>query len=215
MGSKMRMIRRLLPIFLTSLILFEIVAYTTTVPAPSEKFFQMYVLGFTGNAGNYYPHNSSSLQIGENVQWNLAVVNDMGLFQYVSIQVKLGSNQTTDSPNDTLARPSPAPLITEFKHFILDNETWNVPFYWQIVNYTTTTEGRVSIHSLTIDNVTLVLANSPVCPAINSCSFRLIFELWTWNVDSDNFQFGWVNGDQQRTAWLQIWFNLAPGGQHR
>jgi len=191
------------------------VAYTATVPGPSEKFFQLYVLGSTGRAWGYYPNNTSSLQIGENVQWNLTVANNMGSFQYVSIRVKLGSNQTNDSPNDTLAQPSPALLITEFKHFILDNETWSVPFNWQIVNYTTTAQGHVSIHSLTIDNVTYALVNPPVCPAINSCSFRLIFELWTWNVDSNNFQFGWVNGDQQRVAWLQLWFNLVAGEQHR
>jgi hypothetical protein len=190
------------------------VAYTTTITRPSEKFLQLYVLGPTGTAGNYYPNNSSSIRTGENVQWNLGLVNNMGSLQYVSIRVKLG-NQTIDSPNDTLALPSPAPVITEFKHFILDNETWGVPFDWQIANYTTTTTGLVSIHSLTIDNVTYVLENSPVCPGISSCSFRLIFELWTWNVDSNNFQIGWLNGDQQRIAWLQLWFTLVPVGQHR
>jgi hypothetical protein len=194
-----------------SLILFEMVAYVTTITPVSEKFFQLYVLGSTGTAGNYYPNNSSGLQIGENVQWNLGLVNDMGSLQYVSIRVKLGGNQTIDSPNDTLAQPSPAPLITEFKHFILNNETWGVPFDWQIANYTTTTEGYVSIHSLTIDNVTYVLENSPVCSRIDSCSFRLIFELWTWNVESNNFQVSWSNGEQQRMAWLQLWFNLVPG----
>lgn len=191
------------------------VAYATTITPASEKFFQLYVLGSTETAGNYYPNNSSSLQIGENVQWNLGLVNDMGSLQYVSIRVKLGGNQTIYSPNDTLAQPSPAPLITEFKHFILNNETWMVPFDWQIVNYTTTTTGQVSIHSLTIDNVTYVLGNSPVCPGINSCSFRLIFELWTWNVESNNFQVGWSNGDQQRIAWLQLWFNLGPSMSQR
>ena len=191
------------------------VAYTTTITPASEKFFQLYLLGSTETAGNYYPNNSSSLQIGENVQWNLGLVNDMGSLQYVSIRVKLGGNQTIYSPNDTLAQPSPAPLITEFKHFILNNETWIVPFYWQIVNYTTTTKGQVLIHSLTIDNVTYVLENSPLCLEINSCSFRLIFELWTWNVESNNFQVGWANGDQQRIAWLQLWFNLTTNvNQH-
>jgi len=186
------------------------VAYATIVPGPSEKFFQLYVLGPTGITGNYYPNNSSNLQIDEIAQWNLRLVNDMASIQYVSIRVKLGGNQTTDSPNETLAQPSPAPLITEFKHFILDNETWEVPIDWQIANYTTTTGGQVSIHSLTIDNVTYVLDNSPVCSGINSCSFRLIFEIWTWNVDSNNFQFGWFDGDQHRVAWLQLWFTLVP-----
>jgi len=196
------------------LFLFEIVAYTTTITRPSEKFFQLYVLGPTGSAGNYYPNNSSSLHIGENIQWNLGLISHMNSLQYVSIRVKLG-NQTIDPPNDTLAQPSPAPLITEFKHFIVNNETWAVPFSWQITNYTTTTEGYVRIHSLTIDNLTYVLENSPVCPGINSCNFRIIFELWTWNVDSNNFQAGWSTDGHRRIAWLQLWFTLVPSRQHR
>jgi len=200
-----------MPVFLTLLIVLESVAYATTIPRPSEKFFQLYMLGSTGTAGNYYPNNSSSLKLGENVQWNLELVNNMGSLQYVSILVKLG-NQTINSPNDTLAQASPAPLITEFKHFILNNETWSIPFDWQIANYTITADGHLRIHSFTIDNATYVFENSPVCPGINSCSFRLIFELWTWNVDSNNFQLGWSNGDQQRIAWLQLWFNLVPAG---
>jgi uncharacterized membrane protein len=91
LGSRTRTIRSLLPIFLTLLILLEMVAYTTTITWPGEKFFQLYVLGSTGTARNYYPNNSSGLQIGENVHWNLGLVNDMDSLQYVSIRVKLGN----------------------------------------------------------------------------------------------------------------------------
>ena len=202
--------RSLLPVFLTFLVLFELVAYATTTPRPTEQFLQLYVLGSTRNAGNYYPANSSSLQIGEDVSWNLGVVNNMGSVQYVSVRVKLG-NQTILAPNDTRAVPSLAPLVTEFSRFMLDNETWQFPFEWRIANYTTAADGHVRITELTINNVTYTLQDPPTCPAIGSCNFRLLFELWTWSVDIQDFQIGWSVGDQRRIAWLQLWFNLIPG----
>jgi hypothetical protein len=45
--------------------------------------------------------------------------------------------------------------------------------------------------------------------ASNGYNFRLIFELWTWNTDSANFQFGWFAPVEIRVAWLQLWFNAT------
>lgn len=214
MHVKAKQIRALLPLFLTLLVLFEMGAYATTITRPTERFFQFYVLGSDETAGNYFPNNSSLLQIGENVEWNLGVVNNMGLVQLVSIRVKLG-NQSISAPNDTTSEPSPSPQLAEFKQFIIDNGTWIMPFTWQIMNYTIATDGQVSIHQISIANVPYILQDPPTCPGINSCSLRMIFELWTWNVDTSDFQIGWGSGDQRRIAWLQFWFNLAPGQAQR
>jgi hypothetical protein len=200
-------------VFLTLLILFEIVAYASLTPRPSEKFFQLYVLGSNEAANNYYPYNSSSLQVGEKVNWHLGVVNDMGSAQFVAIRVKLG-NLTIDTPNDTLATPSPAPMVAEFKQFIQENGTWEIPFSWEVANFTTTADGHILTLELMINNGTYLVQNPPSCVAY-SCNFRMIFELWTWSVSAADFQIGWSNGDQQRIAWLQLWFNLAPGGSSR
>ncbi|MGD0423889.1 MAG: hypothetical protein ABSA92_10590 [Candidatus Bathyarchaeia archaeon] len=209
-----RSLRGLLPIFVTLLIIFEMAAYASTIVRPQEQFFQFYALGSNGMAGNYYPNNSTFLQIGESVQWSLGVVNNMGSVQYVSIRVKLG-NQTINPPNDTLATPSPSPLIAGFNQFMPDNGTWQMPFVWQIANYTITPDGHIVISTITINNATYAIQGSTTCQSMNSCNLRLIFELWTWNVDSADFQIGWMNGDQQRIAWLQLWFNLTPGVSHR
>jgi hypothetical protein len=96
-----------------------------------------------------------------------------------------------------------------------DNGTWQMPFVWQIANYTITPDGHIVISTITINNATYAIQGSTTCQSMNSCNLRLIFELWTWNVDSADFQIGWMNGDQQRIAWLQLWFNLTPGVSHR
>lgn len=202
-------VRQLLSILLILLLLFEIAAYATTITIPSEKSFQLYMLGSNETAGNYYPNNSSYLQLGENVSWHLGIVNEMGSVQFIAIRVKLG-NLTIEPPNNTLATPSPAPFITEFKEFLPNNGTWEMPFNWQVTNYTTTANGHILTLNLTINNMTYMIQNPPSCP-VYSCNFRLIFELWTWNVDTANFQIGWTNDGEQKLAWLELWFNLAPG----
>lgn len=206
--------RNLIPIFLTFLVAFELLAYATIATRPTQPFSELFVLGSNGTAADYYP-NSSYLAVGEDVNWTLGVVNQMGSMQLVDIRVKLG-NATLNSPNDTEATPSPAPLVTELKHVMPDNETWMMPFSWHVVNYTTSA-GRVMITKLSINGVTYPLQDPPICQAATpeSCSFRLIFELWTWNTDTAGFQIGWWNGERQIIAWLQIWFALAPPQGHR
>lgn len=204
-------IRQLLPVFITFLILFEMAAYVSTVPRPSEKFMQVYVLGSNGTAGNYYPGDSPSLSLNESINWHVGLVNNMGSVQFAAIRVKLGGNLTTDSPNDTLALPSPAPLITQFEQFLSDNGTWNLSFQWHLANFTTTTDGHLRSIELTINNSTYTLQNAPSCIA-STCNLRLIFEVWTWNTNASDFQFGWWDGTRQEVAWLQLWFTLAKGG---
>lgn len=200
-------IRQLLPVFITLLILFEMAAYVSTVTRPSERFIQVYVLGSSGGASDYYPNSSSYLRLGESVNWHIGVVNNMGSVQFAAIRVKLG-NLTIDSPNDTLALPSPAPLITQFERFMPDNGTWNISFQWQLANFTTTADGHLRSLEFSINNSTYTLQNPPSC-VVSSCAMRLIFEVWTWNVDASDFQVGWWDSAQHKIAWLQLWFNLA------
>jgi len=204
-----RRFNRPLALFFTFLIIFEAAAFVATTPRPKESFFELYVLGANGLAGDYYPNNSSFIQLDELVTWQIGIANQMGSVQFVEIQVKL-ANQTINPPNDTTSSPSPAPLVTEFKHFAADNGTWEFPFVWEILNVTTQ-GGRSRIFRLQIDQVTYVLTNSPTCSNPSSCEFRFIFELWTWSDYLNDFQIGWLNGDQRRIAWLQLWFYLTPG----
>src|SRR5208282_784838 len=206
---RIRSLRYLLPLFLTFLVIFEAGAYVVITPSPTERFLELYVLGSNGLAEDYYPNNSSYLQIDQRVTWYLGVTNQMGSMQFVDIRVKL-ANQTIAAPNDTTATPSPAPVITEFKQFMVSNGTWEIPFQWQILNFTTTPNGYARITKMQIGNATYALQNSPTC-SLGSCNFRLIFELWTWNVDFGDFQPGWLSDNQQRIAWLQLWFTLTSG----
>ena len=194
----------LFAVFITLLIVFEMIAYVATTPRPQEQFFQFYALGANRMAADYYPNNDSNIRLGESVRWYVGVTDLKGNMQLVAIRVKLG-NQTINAPNDTQGLPSPSPLVTEFIRFIQNNETWELPFVWRISN-ASSVEGSTRILELQINGQTFPVQGSWTR---NGVHFRLIFELWTWNLDSAALEFGWWTGSEHRVAWLQLWFNAT------
>jgi hypothetical protein len=196
--------RNLLVVFLTLLVIFETVAYVTTTPRPREQFFQLYVLGANRLLSDYYPNDDPNIGVADLVRWYVGATDFMGSVQLIAIRVKLG-NQTIRPPDDLQAQPSPAPLITEFWRFIQDNETWEIPFFWQIVN-TDTMGGSTRILEMQINNETYQV---PGLSALDGYNFTVILELWTWEPQSETLQFGWLSGSERRVAWVQVWFNMT------
>ena len=201
--------RNLLVVFLTLLIIFEMFAYVATTPRPREQFFQLYVLGANRLLSDYYPNDDPNIRVGHLVRWHVGATDFMGSVQLVVIRIKLG-NQTIRPPDDIQAQPSPAPLITEFSRFMQDNQTWEFPFFWQVTN-ASTIEGSTRILEMQINNATYQV---PGVTVVGGYNFRLIIELWTWDVQSATLRFGWSVGSERRLAWLQMWFNMtSPAGQ--
>ena len=196
--------RNLLAIFITLLVVFEMIAYVSTTPRPQEQFFQFYVLGANRMAAGYYPNNDSNIRLKQPVKWYVGLTDLMGNVQLVSIRVKLG-NEITSAPDDVKGVPSPAPQVAEFMRVLQDNETWELPFVWQIMN-SSMIQGSTSILELQINNQSFLTQNAT---ARNGYNFRLIFELWTWNVDSGALEFGWWQATEHHVAWLQLWFNAT------
>ena len=196
--------RNLLTVFITLLILFEMVAYVATTPRSQEQFFQIYVLGSKRMAADYYPNNDPNILPGDRVTWYLGVTNYMGNAQLAALVIRLG-NQTINPPNDTLGLASPAPLLAEYDRFIQNNETWEFPFAWYISELTVV-NGSSRISQFQIGNQTIQLPNSM---AQNGYNFRIIIELWTLQSDTATLEFGWNTAGQHRVAWVQIWFNAT------
>jgi hypothetical protein len=196
--------RRLLVVFLTSLIVFEMIVYVAVTPRPGEQFFQLYVLGANRLLSDYYPDGDPDIRVGELVRWYVGVTDLMGTVQLVALRLKLG-NQTISPPSDFEASPSPAPVVAEFWRFIQNNETWEFPLFWQIVNGDAP-GGSTRILMLQINNETYSILGPT---AVNGYNFRLIIELWTWEVQSTTLQFGWSAGGERRVAWVQVWFNMT------
>jgi hypothetical protein len=191
-------------VFITLFIIFETAAYVATTPRPTEQFFQLYVLGANHLAADYYPNDDPNIRSGDLVHWYVGVTNFMGSVQLVAIRFRLG-NQTIQPPDDQSGVPSSAPMITDFQRFLQDNETWEFPFVWQILT-ATSSKGVTRIVRLEINNQTYPVLG---LGAKNGYNLRFIIELWTWNVDSSSFGFGWYSGTEHSVAWLQLWFNAT------
>jgi hypothetical protein len=179
-------------------------AYLVLNPPPTEQFFAMWVLGAKGLAEDYYPNNNSTLAVGEQVNWTLGVYNHMGSLQYVIVRVKL-LNSTTSSPDELTGTPSPAPEVSEFSRILVDNETWSIPFVWQLVNLTQ--QGSTVIVTEMSINQTLFSGN--LGSAVSGNNFRLVFELWYYDENSGDVSFSWNSGGSQHSVWTQIWFNAT------
>jgi len=195
--------KRAVIIFASAFMIFAMLAYVAVTPLPKEKFFQLYALGDTKKAERYYPNNNTNLSTDTPVKWYLGTNNFMGSIQIAIIRVKLG-NQTLVSPNETQATPAPLPILVEFRKVLLNNETWEFPFVWKIANITDV--GNLAYLTLNINGAEKYIEE---VGAKDGYNYRLVFELWTLDIESNEIVFGWKASNQRRAAWLQLWFNAT------
>jgi len=180
------------------------VAYRTLNPPPSEQFFAMWILGFEGLAQNYYPDDNPNLAVGEELNWTLGIYNHMRSIQYVVVRVKV-LNSTLVGPDDLTGTPSPITPLYEFTRVLLDNETWSIPFIWNIQNITQ--RGPMSMLSGLLVNQ--IPFNGELAMAVSGFNYRLVFELWFYDQTKNDLAFSWREDDSYRSVWTQVWFNAT------
>jgi len=189
-----------------ALIVASSLAYISLNPRPEEQFFASWVLGAQGMAGNYYPNNSPNIGLGEQATWTLGVYNHMGSLQYVVLRVKL-LNSTMAAPNDTTGQPGQGLVVFEFARVLVSNETWSIPFVWEIQN-ATKSRGEVTITALSINQTTIT---GEFASAYSGNNFRFVFEVWHYDPTANDLSFPWTTSDGQlHVVWTQIWFNASP-----
>jgi uncharacterized membrane protein len=197
-------LRRFLTVFAVSTLIFTVLTYTLLTPRPRERFFQLYILGENHRIGNYYPGDDPNLHLGEDVKWYLGIVNNMGSVQYVMIKLKIG-NRSMEPPNEEKTEPAQMPTVIEYRRFLSDNETFETPIQWTIME-AEEAHGVVKLTKLKINNETVLIQGVEADKGEN---FRFVLELWSYDPESRVFMFGWRNGGERKTAWLQLWFNIT------
>jgi len=180
------------------------VTWVTLTPRPQEQFFALGILGSNKMAEHYYPNDNPNITLNTPVQWYLYLYNHMSEAQYIIIKVKL-LNSTTPPPNSTSCTPSSQPAFTEIRRALTDNETLETQFTWSIKE-TQKEGGSTIIKELTVNDNPVTGINAYATSGIN---YRIIFELWTYNENTQQFEFGWRSGNERRCAWTQIWFNAT------
>ncbi len=149
-----------------------------------EMFSEFWILGSEHMLSDY-PFNVSA---GENFTVYLGVGSHMGGVERYRIYVKLG-NQTDVLPNMTLGAPSPVNPLFEFQLFVEDDEVWETPFtfsFSDVVFY----ENRSSIETVIFNNhVIQVDKGSSWDEEEKGYYYQLFFELWLYDLDSEDFVF--------------------------
>jgi hypothetical protein len=118
----------------------------------------------------------------------LDVANHMGASSYYTTFVKI-TNQTESLPSSTLRLPSHLPALYEFKSFIDDGGTWEVPLTFR-VNELTFTNGVSRLSSITINGINLSVNQTSEWNSDKAgYYYNLFVELWLFNSTLDISQY--------------------------
>jgi hypothetical protein len=197
------MVRRRLLVFVVlfasfSLIYSSIAYYALTKP-PAQEFIAWGVFSPSGTLSNYFSGSEANVTVGRSLDWHFAITNRMGSIQYVQVVYRLG-NSTSASPNATFSGDT-VPQLGNSSIFIPNAKTVILNFTWSITSRTS--QGGLIFVNMTINGQKI----SPSVGAIGGQGFRFFFELWTYDVTSNSFQYGYKGQNSRVGVPLQVWFN--------
>lgn len=172
-------------------------------PKPSQDYMALAIYSQSGLQGYIIPRTNSTIGPQQRLNWTLAVTNRMGLSQFVRIIARI-SNSTQASPNSTSS--SAGSEITDMNHFVGDGETEYINFTWTLRNVTQVGNAPSPMYFLNL-TINGEAAISPAVGAHSGQGFRWIFELWTYDLSSGNFEYGYGPQSSATGTWVQIWFN--------
>jgi len=189
-----------LVVFMSLATIFTSATFYIISPKPAQSYMGFGVYSQRGLQG-YVPGNMT-ITPPQTLNWNLTVANRTGREQFIMVIVRLG-NSTTFSPNVT-SPATPLPELGRIDRFVSDGETSNINFTWTVES--TNQTGAVVFLNLRINGQSV--SSSPV-GAVSGLDFRLIFELWTFDLSSGSFQYGYPGEFAQIGTWLQVWFSTS------
>lgn len=197
------MVQRRLIVFLLlfasfSLIYSSIAYYTLSRP-PVQEFMAWGVFSPSGALSNYFSGSEADVMAGNSLSWHFAVTNRMGSIQYVQVVYRLG-NSTSVSPNATVSGDA-VPQLGNSSIFIPNAQTALMNFTWSIASRIP--RGGLIFLNMTINGKQV----STSVGAVGGQKFRFFFELWTFDVASNSFQYGYKAQNSRVGVPLQVWFN--------
>lgn len=203
-GKQNRFMRRKIMVFLVLFVSLSLIygsaAYYFLAPRTLQSFMGFAVYSETGSLSGYVPGSPLSVPINQTVRWHLQVTNMVGTVQFARVIARLGNLSTT---TPTVNESGNAPVVGVLEKFVATGATENMNFNWTILS-TSKAGQQVSVRLA-------VNGGSPASPPVSGRTgqdFRLVFELWTYDLSSSTFQYGWRGQSSRVGTWLQVWFNV-------
>ncbi len=189
-----------LVVFISLATIFTSATFYIISPKPTQSYMGFGVYSQQGLQG-YVPGNMT-ITPPQTLNWNLTVTNRTGREQFIMVIVRIG-NSTTFSPNVT-SPATPLPELGRLDRFVGDGETSNINFTWTVES--TNQTGDLVFLNLQINGQSV--SSAPI-GSVSGSNFRLIFELWTFDLSSGSFEYGYPGEFAQIGTWLQVWFSTS------
>ena len=177
------------------------VAYYSLSRPPSQEFMAWGIFSPSGSLSNYFSGAGANVPVGQTLDWHFAITNQMGSIQYVQIVYRL-ANGTSPNPNATV----PANIVPQLGNssvFIPNGRMAFVNFTWSVTSKSS--QGGMIFINMRINGQQV----SPPVGAVGGQRFRFFFELWTFDIASSSFQYGYRGQSSRVGVPLQVWFNSA------
>ena len=182
-------------------LVFSSFAYYNLSHPPAQQFIAWGVFSPSGTLSNYFSGAEANVTVGKTLNWHFAIANEMGSIQYIRVVYRLGNN-TSANPNAT----SPAGSVLQLgssEIFVPNARTALLNFTWSITS--NSSQGRLVFINLNINGQPI----SPSVGAVGGQRFRFLFELWTYDVASNSFEYGYKGPGSWIGSPLQVWFNFV------
>ena len=175
------------------------VAYYSLSRPPSQEFIAWGIFSPSGSLSNYFSGAGANITVGQTLDWHFAITNQMGSIQYVQVVYRL-ANSTSPNPNATVPA-SIVPQLGNSSVFIPNGRMAFVNFTWSVTSKSS--QGGMIFINMRINGQQV----SPPLGAVGGQRFRFFFELWTFDIDSSSFQYGYQAQSSRVGVPLQVWFN--------
>lgn len=199
--------KELVSAYLIFLALTSVVAWVAAHPPRVEEFSSISVLGETMNATNYFPNNTTSVPLNQQISWVVQVYNHMGSVQLYQVKVSVTNttiNGQPAGPNATSHTPSQGDKLLEIYRVLLNGESWNLPLQWSITQETNG-GGVTTIQTIRVNNNPVPVGIS----AVSGKDFRIVIELWSYDTETHDFIFSFTGNGILYSVFNQIWFDTA------
>ena|SRR2546422_2717442 len=179
--------------------------YVMSEPWTQDRFMSISTLGEGMKAEHYFAKQNSTLMTGDEMHWFVNIHNHFGNSKYVSIRMYV-LNSTQSIPLDAESEEGKYPMVYESRYLLEDNATVTVPVNWSIVG-ADKHYGYITISDLKVNGRDIKGVETRSVQDNNS--FRVIFELWTYDSNLNRFVLNQPNdSNNENYVWNQIWFKL-------
>ena len=166
------------------------------IPDGSERFSELWLLGPTGKAEGY-PFN---VQVNESYLVYVGVANRLGRSAYYRVYVKL-RNQSQPLPVASNSSPSMLPPLYEFDVFVGDDEVWEKPIDFAVLEVLTANDSML-LRSLQVNGFVFQVDEVSLWDGERGgFYYQLFFELWLYNMTSSSFQY--------HNRFVSLWLNMT------